>query len=49
MLILPYTDAFRINFNQLSQRILQAAADGHRTPHRNIIISKFLAGHLEAE
>ena len=45
VLILPNTNAFRVDFHQLSQRILQSPSDTHRTPHRHILLRKLLPGY----
>ena len=46
MLILPDTDAFRVNFNKLRERVHEAATDGNRAAHRNVFVRKFLARHF---
>ena len=42
VLVLPHTNSLRIDLDQLSQRILQAASDGNRTAQRDIHVGEFL-------
>ena len=46
MLILPDSDGFWVDFNQLRQRILQTAGNGDRTAQVHIIIRELLACQL---
>ena len=46
MLVLPDTDAFRIDLDQLGKRIHQAAADADGATDRHVIFGKLVAGDL---
>ena len=48
VLVLTYTDGFRIYLHQFCQRVHQAAADGDCSPHRYVIIGKLVAGNLRS-
>ena len=46
VLILPHTNRLRIDFDQLGQRVLQAARDRDSTTQRNIKIGEFTRSQL---
>ena len=46
VLVLPDTDALRLNLHELGERVLQAPRDGYRGAERNIVIRKFLRAEL---
>jgi len=46
MLVLPDTDAFRINLDQLGKRVHQATADTDGATDRHVIFGKLVAGYL---
>ena len=46
VLVLAYTNGFGINFNQLGQRIGQAAANRNSPTNGHVIIRKFVAGNF---
>ena len=49
VLTLPHADGFRIDLNQLRQRIHQAPTNGHGAAHRDILVREFLAATSDAE
>ena len=48
VLILPDTNALRINFHQLGQRVHQTATDTDSTTHGDILVGKFISGYLRS-
>ena len=46
MLVLSDTDRFRIDLNELRQRILQAAGDRNRASKRNVIVRELFGSEL---
>ena len=46
VLILPHSDALRVNLDKFGQRIHQSTADAYSATHRDILIRKLLAGCL---
>ena len=48
MLVLANADGLRVNLHQLGQRIHQAASDGYRAPHRDVVFGKLIAGDFRS-
>ena len=46
MLILPDADGFRVDLDQLGQRVLHPAGDGDRAALGHVEIGEFLGGQL---
>ena len=40
VLILPHADGFRVDFDQLGERVLQPAGNGHRTAQGNVQVGE---------
>ncbi|KCB33957.1 hypothetical protein L543_2294 [Bordetella hinzii L60] len=46
MLVLAHADGLGVDLDQLGQRILQAAGDGHRAAQGHVQVGEFKRGHL---
>ena len=46
MLVLTYTDGFRVYFHQFSQRVHQSAGDGYSSAHCDVVFRKFITRNL---
>ena len=46
VLVLAHADGFGIDLHQFRQRVHEPAADGDRAAHGEVLVGKFLAGHL---
>ena len=46
MLVLAHADGLRVDLDQLGQRVLQPAGDGHRTTQRDIHVGELLGGEF---